>query len=113
MISDHAERTAAAMHRTAERLEVAEAILHRSAEQSPNTETTAQLHALGDQVTTQARDIDRRAYRLISERDPLRQPETAARRRRPRRGRQPTANWPTLKQWTGAALLRINLAGVD
>lgn len=55
------ERTAAAMHDTAEQLEVAEAILHRSAEDSPDPSATARLHALGDQVTAQAHAIDRRA----------------------------------------------------
>ena len=54
-------RTAAAMHDTAEQLEVAEANLHRSAEESPNPTTTTRLHALGDEVTAQARAIDRRA----------------------------------------------------
>ena len=49
------------MHGTAEQLEVAEAILHRSAEESPNPSTTTRLHALGDEVTAQARAIDRRA----------------------------------------------------
>jgi hypothetical protein len=58
------ERTAAAMHDTAEQLEEAEAALHRSAERSPNEETTARLHALGDDVTSRAREIDRRADRL-------------------------------------------------
>ncbi|MEV8510669.1 hypothetical protein AB0368_38380 [Actinoplanes sp. NPDC051475] len=67
--TSRAERTASAMHRTAEQLEVAEAILHRSAEDSPNTGTAARLHALGDQVTAQAHDIDRRANRLPAERD--------------------------------------------
>ncbi|MFC7530590.1 hypothetical protein [Actinoplanes sp. GCM10030250] len=57
-------RTAAAMHGTAEQLEVAEAILHRSAEESPNPATTARLHALGDEVTAQAHAIDRRADSL-------------------------------------------------
>jgi hypothetical protein len=33
------------MHRTAQRLEVAEASLHRSAEESPNADTTARRHA--------------------------------------------------------------------
>jgi hypothetical protein len=55
------ERTAATMHSTAEELEVAEAILHRSAEESPDPSTTTRLHALGDQVTAQAHAIDRRA----------------------------------------------------
>jgi hypothetical protein len=65
------------MHRTAEQLEVAESILHHSAEQSPNTDTTARLHALGDQVTAQAHQIDRRADRLTSEPDRLPQPTPA------------------------------------
>ena len=55
------------MHDTADKLEAAEAILHRSAERSPETDTTARLHALGDQVTAQAHDIDRRADRLTDE----------------------------------------------
>ena len=55
------------MHDTAEQLEVAEAILHGTAEQSPNSGTTARLHALADQVTAQAQDIDRRADRLTAE----------------------------------------------
>ena len=62
-----AERTSAAMHDTADKLEVAEAILHHSAERSPDAGTTARLHALGDQVTAQARDIARRADRLTAE----------------------------------------------
>ena len=49
------------MHSTAEQLEVAEAILHRSAEESPDPSTTTRLHALGDEVTAQAHSIDRRA----------------------------------------------------
>lgn len=49
------------MRGTAEQLEVAEAILHRSAEESPDPGTTTRLHALGDEVTAQARSIDRRA----------------------------------------------------
>ena len=72
------------MHGTAERLEVAEAILHRSGQESPNTETTARLHALGDQVTARAHDIDRRADRLTRNPRRLRQPETAAGGDRPR-----------------------------
>jgi hypothetical protein len=61
------ERTSAAMNDTADELEVAEAILHDSAERSPNTGTTARLHALGDQVTAQAHDIARRADQLTAE----------------------------------------------
>jgi hypothetical protein len=53
--------TAAAMHETAEALERSEAILHESAEQSPDAETRRRLHRLGDEVTRQAMDIDRRA----------------------------------------------------
>ena len=62
------ERTAAAMHDTAEQLEEAEATLHRSADESPNAETTARLHALGDDVTLRARTIDRRADGLTKSR---------------------------------------------
>ena len=62
------------MHRTAEQLEVAESILHRNAEQSRNADTTARLHAVGDQVTAQAHEIQRRADRLTSE---LRRPGPA------------------------------------
>jgi hypothetical protein len=79
------ERTAAAMHGTAAELEVAEAILHRSAERSPNTDTAARLHALGDQVTAQAHDIDRRADRLTTKPHQRRQPEPAAGFDEPRR----------------------------
>ncbi|BBH68591.1 hypothetical protein ACTI_52760 [Actinoplanes sp. OR16] len=52
------------MHDTAERLEIAEAILHRSADRSPDEATKERLHRLGDEVTSQAKDIDRRAGRL-------------------------------------------------
>lgn len=52
------------MHDTAEDLERAEAGLHRSAEASPDPDTKARLHALGDQVTAQARDIENRAELL-------------------------------------------------
>lgn len=72
-----ARRTAAAMHDTADKLEVAEAILHRSAERSPDTGTTARLHALGDQVTAQAHDIGRRADRLTDETRPAPHAEPA------------------------------------
>jgi ABC-type transporter Mla subunit MlaD len=69
--NNHLERTAAAMHGTAERLEAAEANLHRSADESPSDAVTARLHALADQVTAQAQDIDRRADRLAGEPRPL------------------------------------------
>jgi hypothetical protein len=59
------ERTVAAMHDTAEQLEVVEGVLHRSAEASPNEQTTHRLHALGDAVTEQARHIDERADQMI------------------------------------------------
>ena len=61
---DRAARTAAALHDTADSLEDAEAVLHRSAEESPDPSTTARLHRLGDQVTARAKDIDRRAAEL-------------------------------------------------
>jgi hypothetical protein len=53
--------TAAAMHQTAEARERSEAILHESAEASPDEETRQRLHRLGDEVTRQAVDIDKRA----------------------------------------------------
>jgi hypothetical protein len=49
------------MHETAEALERSEAILHESAERSPDEVTKGRLHRLGDEVTRQAKDIDRRA----------------------------------------------------
>ena len=52
------------MHDTADELEGAETVLHRSAEASPNETTAARLHALGDAVTGEAKAIDRRADRL-------------------------------------------------
>ncbi|WP_433796513.1 hypothetical protein [Actinoplanes sp. CA-252034] len=61
------KRTAAALHSTAEQLEVAEAILHHSADESPDPATRRRLHALGDEVTAQAKMIDARA-------DPLTRP---------------------------------------
>jgi len=60
--ADHDKRdTAAAMHDTAEALERSEAILHESAENSPDGATRRRLHRLGDEVTRQAKDIDKRA----------------------------------------------------
>ena len=52
------------MHDTAEALERSEAILHESAERSPDEETRRRLHRLGDEVTRQAMDIDKRADSL-------------------------------------------------
>ena len=64
-------------------LEVAEAILHCSAEESPDRSTTTRLHALGDEVTAQAHAIDRRANLLTG---PCVEPsgETNRRMQRPR-----------------------------
>ena len=56
--------TATAMHETAEALERSEAILHDSAEKSPDEATRQRLHRLGDEVTRQATAIDRRADAL-------------------------------------------------
>ena len=85
MISDEGtasrDRTAAAMHDTAEQLELAEAILHRSAEESPDPATAARLHTLGDEVTAQAHAIDRRADSL-----PGSDAEARHEARRPRTG---------------------------
>ena len=49
------------MHDTAEQLHVSAGTLYRSSQASPNETTTDRLHALGDDVTEQADDIDRRA----------------------------------------------------
>jgi hypothetical protein len=49
------------MHDTAEALERSEAMLHDSAERSHDESTRQRLHALGDEVTRQAKSIDRRA----------------------------------------------------
>ena len=78
--SSQGERTVTAMHGTARQLEEAETILHRSAEESPNTDTTTRLHALGDQVTAQAHDIEQRADRLEPESDQRMPPTTAGSR---------------------------------
>jgi hypothetical protein len=43
---------------------VIRSILHRSAARTPNPDAADRLDALGDQVTAQAHDIDRRADRL-------------------------------------------------
>lgn len=52
------------MRETAASLEAAEAGLHRSAEESPDPQTTHRLHRLGDQVTAEAEGIAARADRL-------------------------------------------------
>jgi hypothetical protein len=65
--ADSKERAAAVMRSAAEQLEVTEAALHQSAEASPEEETRLRLHALGDQVTAEAKAIDERASRLSTE----------------------------------------------
>jgi hypothetical protein len=77
-----AERTTAAMHATADELEVAEAILHHSAERSPDVDTTIRLHTLGDQVTAQAHDIARRADQVTDEPHQAERPDSATRKGR-------------------------------
>ena len=52
------------MRETAASLEAAEAVLHHSAEASPNAATADRLHRLGDEVTAEAGDIAARARRL-------------------------------------------------
>jgi hypothetical protein len=57
-------RTAKTMHDTAEALEQAEATLHRSADVSPDPATAQRLDRLGNTVTAEAKNIDRRADEL-------------------------------------------------
>ena len=57
-------RTAAVMHGTAEALERSEAALHRRADAARDSKTTQRLDDLGDRVTAQAKDLERRARRL-------------------------------------------------
>ena len=52
------------MHDTAEQLHISAGTLYRSAQASLNETTTDRLHALGDHVTEQADDIERRADAL-------------------------------------------------
>jgi hypothetical protein len=52
------------MHDTAEQLEVVEDRLHHIADEAPDPGTRVRLHTLGDQVTAQAKDIEKRADRL-------------------------------------------------
>jgi hypothetical protein len=65
-----ARRTAETMHDTAEALERAEQTLHRSADASPDDATAGRLDRLGDAVTAEARDIDRRADNLSARTPP-------------------------------------------
>ena len=52
------------MHDTAEQLHISASTLYRSSQASPNETTTGRLHALGDDVTEQADDVERRADAL-------------------------------------------------
>lgn len=56
--------TLAAMLETAVALEATEAVLHRTAEESPDPVAAERLHKLGDAVTEKAKDIARRAGNL-------------------------------------------------
>ena len=62
--SSRREQTVTSMHDTAEQLHISAGTLYRSSQASPNETTTDRLHALGDDVTEQADDIDRRADAL-------------------------------------------------
>ena len=64
------ERAVTSMHDTAEQLHVSAGTLYRSSQESPNEMTTDRLHALGDDVTDQAHDIDRRADALALQMPP-------------------------------------------
>lgn len=66
--------TAETMHDTADALERSEAMLHDSAERSHDESTKRRLHALGDEVTRQAKNIDRRADAIA----PSPSPETSS-----------------------------------
>jgi hypothetical protein len=56
--------TARILRDNADKLEDAEAVLHRSADASPRAGTTRRLHGLGDAVTAEAHTIQDRAERL-------------------------------------------------
>lgn len=58
------ERTVRSMHDTAEQLHVSAGTLYRSSQASPNETTSERLQSLGDVVTAEASDIDRRADQL-------------------------------------------------
>jgi hypothetical protein len=49
------------MHDTAEALERSEAVLHETAENSPDEQTRRRQHSLADEVSRQAENIDQRA----------------------------------------------------
>jgi hypothetical protein len=65
--SRSSQETAQILRDNADRLEDAEAVLHRSADASPRAETTRRLHQLGDAVTAEAHAIQDRAQRLHAE----------------------------------------------
>ena len=60
-----ADTTAAVMRDTAEALEETEAMLHRSAEESPSAASADRLHRIADDVTAEANRIAGRADRLV------------------------------------------------
>ncbi|GAA2900647.1 hypothetical protein Acy02nite_85340 [Actinoplanes cyaneus] len=72
-------RTEAAMHDTADKLEVVEAAMHRSAQAIPDQAIRRRLHDVANQVTATAIDIEKRAEDL-----PPSRPEQAV--PRPARG---------------------------
>ncbi len=59
-----ARTTAAAMHDTAGALETTEDTLHDSAERTPDPRARARLRRLADDVSAEARKIDKRADEL-------------------------------------------------
>jgi hypothetical protein len=61
--------TAAAMRNTVDQLKRAAAILRRSAEAAPSTDTKTRLHRLADQVTDTANDIAQRTDTLPGQED--------------------------------------------
>jgi hypothetical protein len=91
----HLDRTVAAMYDTAEQLQVSAGTLHGSAQASPNETSTARLNALGDEVTAQADDIDRRADRLVDEAPRGERPQPGGRRIGRRAAVPQTTNGPS------------------
>jgi hypothetical protein len=73
--------TGQAMRDTAEALERSEALLHDSAERSPDDATSLRLDRLADEVTRQAKRIDRRADAVAAS-DPQRDADDSAARQR-------------------------------
>ncbi|GAA2887968.1 hypothetical protein Acy02nite_81920 [Actinoplanes cyaneus] len=58
-----AQATTRVLRQNADDLHKSGEVLHHSAEESPEQETTQRLHDLGDAVTTEANAIDERADR--------------------------------------------------